>query len=79
MITIQEASKILGVTPKTLRIWEKDGKIKSYKTEGGHRRYNLQDLESFNEENPLNDSEKIAIKQKIKKISDLLIEIKEIL
>jgi putative resolvase len=39
MITIQEASKILGVTPKTLRLWEKEGKIQSYKTEGGHRRY----------------------------------------
>jgi excisionase family DNA binding protein len=44
MITIQEASKTLGVTPKTLRLWEKEGKIKSYKTEGGHRRYNLQEL-----------------------------------
>jgi putative resolvase len=39
MITIQEASKRLGVTPKTLRLWEKEGKIQSYKTEGGHRRY----------------------------------------
>lgn len=44
MITIQEAAKTLGVTPKTLRLWEKDGKIKSYKTDGGHRRYNLQEL-----------------------------------
>lgn len=30
MITIQEAAKTLGVTPKTLRLWEKEGKIKSY-------------------------------------------------
>jgi excisionase family DNA binding protein len=44
MITIQEASKILGVTPKTLRLWEKEGKIQSYKTEGGHRRYQLAEL-----------------------------------
>lgn len=44
MITINEAAKTLGVTPKTLRVWEKEGKIKSYKTEGGHRRYNLQEL-----------------------------------
>jgi excisionase family DNA binding protein len=44
MITIQEASKILGVTPKTLRLWEKEGKIQSFKTEGGHRRYQLAEL-----------------------------------
>jgi excisionase family DNA binding protein len=44
MITIQEASKILGVTPKTLRLWEKEGKIQSFKTDGGHRRYQLADL-----------------------------------
>lgn len=44
MITIQEASKILGVTPKTLRLWEKEGKIQCYKTEGGHRRYQLTEL-----------------------------------
>jgi putative resolvase len=44
MITIQEASKILGVTPKTLRLWEKEGKIKCYKTDGGHRRYQLAEL-----------------------------------
>jgi putative resolvase len=44
MITINEAAKILGVTPKTLRLWEKEGKITSHKTDGGHRRYNLQEL-----------------------------------
>jgi putative resolvase len=44
MITIQEAGKILGVTPKTLRLWEKEGKIQSFKTEGGHRRYQLAEL-----------------------------------
>lgn len=44
MITIQEASKLLGVTPKTMRLWEKEGKIKPHKTEGGHRRYVLSEL-----------------------------------
>lgn len=79
MITITEASKELGVTPKTLRAWEKEGKIKSYKTDGGHRRYNLQELKSAIEEQPINDSEKREIKQKIKKINDLLNEIIQIL
>jgi putative resolvase len=44
MVTIKEASNILGVTRKTLRLWEKEGKITSKKTEGGHRRYELSDL-----------------------------------
>lgn len=44
MITIKEASKLLGVTEKTLRLWEKEGKITSKRTEGGHRRYEISDL-----------------------------------
>jgi len=44
MITIKEASKLLGVTPKTLRLWEKEGKVVSFKTNGGHRRYEINSL-----------------------------------
>jgi putative resolvase len=39
LITIKEASKILGVSIQTLRRWEISGKIKSVRTEGNHRRY----------------------------------------
>ncbi|WP_202171421.1 MerR family DNA-binding transcriptional regulator [Bacillus sp. USDA818B3_A] len=38
MYTIKEASEILGVAQSTLRRWEKEERIKSYKTKGGHRR-----------------------------------------
>lgn len=51
MISIGEASKILGVTPKTIRIWESQGKIKAERTPNGHRRYNRDEivrLSSFN-------------------------------
>ncbi len=44
MISIKEASKLLGVTTKTLRLWEKEGKLTSFRTEGGHRRYKTEDL-----------------------------------
>ena len=30
---------MLGITPQTLRVWEKEGKIKPVRTKGGHRRY----------------------------------------
>ena len=44
MISIGEASKLLGVTQKTLRQWEDNGKITSVRTAGGHRRYHLNEL-----------------------------------
>jgi putative resolvase len=40
LISIGKASKILGVTPKTLRVWEKNNKIDVIYTPNGHRRYN---------------------------------------
>ncbi|NCQ93999.1 MAG: IS607 family transposase [Microcystis wesenbergii Mw_QC_S_20081001_S30D] len=39
LITIREASDLLGVSIKTLRRWEQQGKITSIRTPGGHRRY----------------------------------------
>lgn len=30
-ITIQQAAKLLGVTPLTLRNWDKQGKLKAYR------------------------------------------------
>lgn len=44
MLNIDEASKLLRVSKRTLRNWEKDGKIKSYRTPGNHRRYKEDDL-----------------------------------
>jgi DNA-binding transcriptional MerR regulator len=39
LISIGKACKILGVTPKTLRVWENDKKINVVYTPNGHRRY----------------------------------------
>ena len=41
-MTISEAAKFLGVTPQTLRRWEKEGKLlPDERTPGGQRRYDL--------------------------------------
>ena len=40
-VTIGTLAKEVGVTVETLRAWEKAGKIKAERTEGGHRRYRL--------------------------------------
>jgi hypothetical protein len=37
--TIGEVAKILGVTTKTLRVWDKEGEFKPDGQENGHRRY----------------------------------------
>ena len=43
-----EASKITGVTVKTLKIWDNEGLLKAkYKTAGGHRRYDSDDIEKY--------------------------------
>ena len=44
LITIREASDLLGVSIKTLRRWEQQGKIASIRTVGGHRRFRPGDL-----------------------------------
>ena len=41
LIPIGQAAKIAGVAVETLREWEKIGKIESQRTEGGHRRYDI--------------------------------------
>jgi excisionase family DNA binding protein len=43
-VTPKVASEVLGVSTETLKNWEKEGKIKSVKTEGGHRRYLMADI-----------------------------------
>lgn len=44
LLSISEAAELLGVSTKTIRRWESDGKIKAVRTEGGHRRFAVADL-----------------------------------
>lgn len=44
LITIGELADLKAVSVDTIRRWEKDGKIQSVRTEGGHRRYKLADF-----------------------------------
>ena len=47
LLTLQRTSEIIGVTKKTLRIWDNEGKLTSVKTVGGHRRYREDDVNRF--------------------------------
>jgi excisionase family DNA binding protein len=76
MITIDEASKLLGVTAKTMRLWEKEGKITSYRTEGGHRRYEVVEITQFKNKSII---EKNNIESKIKAIEISLENVKTVI
>ncbi len=47
-LKINEAAKILGVTPLTLRNWDKAGKLKAYRHPiNNYRLYKPEDIELF--------------------------------
>lgn len=47
LLTIKETENILNVSKSTLQRWDKNGKLTALRTEGGHRRYKLSDIESI--------------------------------
>lgn len=47
LISISKAAKILGVSIDTLRRWDNSGKFSSIRKPGGHRYYNLQDINDY--------------------------------
>jgi putative resolvase len=44
LISIGELAEIKAVSVDTIRRWEREGRIKSVRTDGGHRRYRLADF-----------------------------------
>ena len=47
LYSISKTAEILDVTPKTLRIWDKENKLKPILTSGGHRRYKESDIKAM--------------------------------
>jgi excisionase family DNA binding protein len=46
-VTLQRACEILGVDESTLRRWADAGRLKTYRTPGGHRRFSLANLQEM--------------------------------
>jgi len=68
-ITIKQASKILGVTPLTLRNWDKNGKLKAHRHPmNNYRVYKIEDLESVIQEIEVNAGLRKSTKKEIKKL-----------
>ncbi len=64
LVSISEASHILGVSEAALRQWTDEGKIKAFITPGGHRRYLRAELKKF-----------MVSRQKVLGIKDLVAEL----
>lgn len=52
LLTLSKASKILGVTTKTLRNWDDAGKIKTIRTKGNHRRIPVEEIDRIKGDEP---------------------------
>ena len=46
-LTLDEAARRLSVHPTTLREWADKGRIRTFRTPGGHRRFNESDVAEF--------------------------------
>src|SRR5580765_8927179 len=46
-VSLRRACEILGVDESTLRRWADTGRLRSYRTPGGHRRFSLVNLEAM--------------------------------
>ena len=47
LVSIHQASEMIGVAKGTLRRWESEGKITPIRTAGNHRRFSLQEIEQY--------------------------------
>ncbi len=61
-LSLQEASERLGVSPATLRMWADRGRVQSFRTPGGHRRFRERDLIALvSEREPNNASQQLRV------------------
>jgi excisionase family DNA binding protein len=66
IFSISEAADYLGVSPLTLRNWEKQSKIRAFRTPGGHRRFRKSDLDVILADNGKSTDKLRLIIKKIK-------------
>ena len=50
LLTPSEVAALFRVDPKTVTRWAQQGKLRSIRTLGGHRRYNESEIQAFLED-----------------------------
>jgi excisionase family DNA binding protein len=61
--TSKQAASLLEVTTRTIQLWSGSGILQAWKTAGGHRRFNLADIEMFKDQ--LNNSNKNPVQNRL--------------
>jgi excisionase family DNA binding protein len=61
--TSKQAASLLGVTTRTIQLWAASGILLAWKTPGGHRRFNLTDIEMFKRQ--LNQENNDAVEHRL--------------
>ena len=68
-ITIKQASKILGVSPLTLRNWDKNSKLKAHRHPmNNYRVYKIEDLEEVISEIEMDTGLRKSTKKEVRKL-----------
>jgi len=68
-VTIKQASSILGVSPLTLRNWDKNGKLKAYRHPmNNYRVYKIEDLETVIQEIKVRATPEKSAKREFRRI-----------
>lgn len=68
-ITIKQASKILGVSPLTLRNWDNNGKLKAHRHPmNNYRVYKIEDLEKVIQEIEVGTGLRKSTKKEVRKL-----------
>jgi excisionase family DNA binding protein len=62
----KQAASLLEVTTRTIQLWSDSGVLKSWKTVGGHRRFNLEDIEALKTE--LKQETKAVVEHKLVRV-----------
>lgn len=61
LYSISKTADILGVSQKTLRVWDKQNKLIPVLTSGGHRRYKESDINAFIGIDPISNNKEICV------------------
>ena len=76
LLTLKETGKLLNVSKQTLQRWDNSGKLIAIRTEGGHRRYKLSDIEKILSENDnLSDEKKEIVDKATETFSEIFVEL----
>ncbi|AAZ26477.1 response regulator [Colwellia psychrerythraea] len=80
LLTPAQVGKLLSVSPITVRFWAKEGRLKFTTTPGGHRRFELSEVENLVGSKLVAKKDKtIIIVEDDKQHADLLVEFIEVL